>query len=115
MKAIDAGNFETKYYDGRLYRKFPSDIGFDHRERKLNQRHGEFDFEWELNGQKGFAGTLAQESESGGSVGGDSKAHIDAKIRILIALHQFGQDDAHDIVVGQPAEVERTLYPTTFR
>lgn len=102
MKAIDAGNNETKYYDGIILRKYPSDIGFDFRERNLDQKHGEFDFVWEYAGKKGFAGTLAEDSECSGSYGGDSKAHFDALLRILIALHQFSNDLAHEIIVGQP-------------
>lgn len=102
MKAIDAGNFETKFYDGVRLRKFPSDIGLDFRHRNLEQKHGEYDFVWEYAGKKGFAGTLAEESECGGSQGGDTKAHFDALLRILIALHQFSNESAHDIIVGQP-------------
>jgi plasmid segregation protein ParM len=102
ISAIDAGNSYTKFYDGTQLKKFPSDIGFDFRNRNLEQKHGEFDFVWEYAGKKGFAGTLAEESECGGSQGGDSKAHFDALLRILIAIHRFSSDSVHDIVVGQP-------------
>jgi plasmid segregation protein ParM len=102
LKAIDAGNNETKYYDGIKLRKFPSAIGLDYRARRLNQVHGDCDFEWEYAGRKGFAGTLAEESECAISQGGDSKAHLDAALRILISLHQFSNDTIHDIIVGQP-------------
>lgn len=100
--AIDAGNHETKVYDGSRLVRFPSVIGYDYRDRNLKQQHGQFDYEWEYNGQRGFAGTLAlHESECPESAKGDSKAHADAKLRILIALHQFG-DTENNIIVGQP-------------
>lgn len=103
IEAIDAGNSDTKFYDGVQLRKFPSDIGFDYRERNLKQTHGEYDFEWEYKGQRGFAGTLAQfESYGAESQKGDTKAHFDAQLRILLALHQFSHDMDHYIVVGQP-------------
>ncbi|WP_339193099.1 ParM/StbA family protein [Paenibacillus sp. FSL W8-1287] len=100
--AIDAGNYETKFYDGRQLRAFPSLIG-EYRDRNLKQQHGEFDFEWEYDGQRGFAGTLAlHESECADSQKGESKAHPDARLRVLLALHQFGDGVEHQIIVGQP-------------
>ncbi|NOV01319.1 ParM/StbA family protein [Paenibacillus planticolens] len=101
--AIDAGNYETKYFDGVQLKKFPSDIGFDWRERRLEQLHGDFDFEWEYQGKRGFAGTLAKyESQCAESMKGDSKAHFDALLRILLAIHQFRRDSDVSVVVGQP-------------
>ncbi|WEK53305.1 MAG: ParM/StbA family protein [Candidatus Cohnella colombiensis] len=101
--AIDAGNHETKFYDGKRFVQFPSILGYDWRERNLKQQQGEHDYEWEYKDQKGFAGTLAlYESECAESRKGDSKAHPDALLRILIALHQFTDGIEHKIVVGQP-------------
>jgi len=101
--AIDAGGHSTKIYDGQKIHRFSSAIGYDWRERNLKQQQGEYDFEWEYKGQRGFAGTLAlYESECAESRKGDSKAHPDALLRILIALHQFGEGIEHKIVVGQP-------------
>ncbi|MGG1638250.1 ParM/StbA family protein [Paenibacillus sp. NRS-1760] len=100
---IDAGGDSTKIYDGKFLQRFPSSIGYDWRERNLIQQQGEHDFEWEYRGQKGFAGTLALfESDCAESRKGDSKAHPDALLRILIALHQFTDGIEHKIVVGQP-------------
>ncbi|CDN44181.1 ParM/StbA family protein [Paenibacillus sp. P22] len=100
---IDAGGSAVKLYDGRQFRQFPSPIGYDWRERNLQQVHGEHDFEWEYGGQHGFAGTLAMyESELAESTKGDSKAHPDARLRVLIALHQYAPGSEHQIVVGQP-------------
>ncbi|RUT48581.1 ParM/StbA family protein [Paenibacillus anaericanus] len=101
--AIDAGGDSTKIYDGQKVNCFPSAIGYDWRERNLKQQQGEHDFEWEYRGQKGFAGTLAlSESECAESRKGDSKAHPDALLRILIALHQYTDGIEQKIVVGQP-------------
>ncbi|WP_338842067.1 hypothetical protein [Paenibacillus glucanolyticus] len=102
VSAIDAGNYMTKFYDGKRLRAFPSLIG-EYRDRNLLQQHGDFDFEWEYDGQRGFAGTLAlHESECAESQKGESKAHPDARLRVLLALHQFGEGIEHQIIVGQP-------------
>jgi plasmid segregation protein ParM len=101
--AIDAGNFNTKFYDGKDLIKFPSVISLDYRERNLQEKLREFDFEWEYNGMKGYAGTLAMdESKFGESRKGNSKAHFDAKLRVLLALHQYSTSIENNIVVGQP-------------
>lgn len=102
IAAIDAGNYKTMYYDGQEFKQFPSMIG-EYRERNIRQQHGQSDFEWEYEGQRGFAGTLAQfESECAESQKGETKAHPDARLRILLALHQFSKQTEHKIVVGQP-------------
>ena len=100
---IDAGGSATKLYDGRQFRQFPSAIGYDWRERNLKVQQGDHDYEWEYNGQRGFAGTLAQyESQMAESTKGDSKAHPDARLRVLLALHQYAEGTEHQIIVGQP-------------
>lgn len=101
--AIDAGGSTTKFYDGKDMTVFPSEIGYDWRERRIKSQYGQFDYEWEYDGMKGFAGTLAQyESDSSDSRKGDTKAHPDARLRVLLALHQFAEGIGHHIVVGQP-------------
>ncbi|MGO4371974.1 ParM/StbA family protein [Paenibacillus sp. MCAF20] len=103
--AIDAGGHTTKLFDGSTARVFPSAIGYDWRERNINHQQGEHDIEWQYRGQRGFAGTLAlHESECAESRKGDSKAHPDALLRILIALHQSDGIE-HKIVVGQPIKM----------
>lgn len=100
--AIDAGNHVTKFYDGNQCVQFPSVIG-EYRERNIRQKHGDYDFEWEYNGARGFAGTLAMyESECAESHKGETKAHPDAVLRILLALHQYSRHTEHKVVVGQP-------------
>ena len=96
---IDAGNHEVKVASETKF-KFLSDIG-EWRERKLKQNHGD-DMEFEYKGRKGFAGTLARyESEFNGNMMGDTKAHEDTLIRVLLALWKlWGR--TYQIVVGQP-------------
>ncbi|GKU79835.1 ParM/StbA family protein [Paenibacillus sp. L3-i20] len=104
IAAIDAGGKNTKFYDGKQLIMFPSAIGINELERNLKSEHAQFEYEWEYEGKKGFAGTLAEESEYAESRRDDSKAHFDAILRILIALHQFGEGISFNIVVGQPIE-----------
>jgi len=100
---IDAGGSAVKLYDGRQFKQFPSAIGYDWRELNIEQKHGDHDYDWEYKGERGFAGTLAlYESQMAESIKGDTKAHPDARLRVLIALHQFTDGIEHDIVVGQP-------------
>jgi plasmid segregation protein ParM len=83
---------------------FPSAIG-EYRDRNITDTHGADDIVFEYNGRKGFAGTLAElESEFSGSIMGDTKAHDDAKLRILIACHRMTQEfsPTFRLVVGQP-------------
>lgn len=106
ISAIDPGGCNTKYLDARLPKPvmFPSAIGINDLDRNLKST-GEFDFEWEFEGLTGFAGSLAlRESEYVESRKDDSKAHFDAKLRTLIALHQYGSGNDHQILVGQPIE-----------
>lgn len=98
---IDAGNNEVKVMGPLGVDSFSSAIG-EYQERNLTNTHGKDDMEWEYEGQRGVAGTLAIESDFGGSIMGDSKAHDDAKIRILLALHRYGNSSNYEIIVGQP-------------
>lgn len=100
---IDAGNNEVKVAGPMGLDRFSSSIG-EYRERNIKEVHGKDDIVFEYNGRKGFAGSLAlMESEFSGSLMGDSKAHEDAKLRILIALHRQCQtSNTFQIVVGQP-------------
>ncbi|MED5050678.1 ParM/StbA family protein [Anoxybacillus rupiensis] len=99
---IDAGNKRTKVVTAKGAFAFESSIG-EYRERKLVQRFGDDDMIFEYQGKRWFAGTLAQyESEFGGSRKGDTKAHEEAKYRILLAIHRYSNEIVNDIVVGQP-------------
>jgi plasmid segregation protein ParM len=99
---IDAGNVKVKVANKNGVFTFASDIG-EWRERRLSESFGADDMEFEYNGRKGFAGTLARyESEFGGTLKGDTKANEDAKLRVLLALHRYSDDVDNAIVVGQP-------------
>jgi plasmid segregation protein ParM len=101
----DGGNYDIKYATIAGVGKFISKLG-EYRDRSLITQHSADDLEYEYMGKRGFAGTLAEnESRLGRSMGGDSKAHEDAKIRILLALHRLSKqfdETVFDIVVGQP-------------
>jgi plasmid segregation protein ParM len=102
---IDAGNFNGKVVNEEIAEIYRSCLG-EWRERNLKSSFGSDDMEWEYQGEKGFAGTLAQyESEFPREMMGGTKAHEDAKLRVLLALHRYsGKDLEHDIVVGQPID-----------
>lgn len=101
---IDGGNFETKIIHDQGCDVFFSAIG-DWKERKAHEIHSNQDMEWEYDQIKGFAGPLATvESEYGGTVYGTTKNHLDAKIRILLAIHRNLKETEVGIVVGQPYE-----------
>lgn len=98
---IDAGNSEVKIAGPLGLSKFPSTIGA-YRERKLTNAPSKHDMIVEYKGRKVFAGTLAEESFLGGAIMGDSKAHEDALLRILIAMHKYSNSNFYEVVVGQP-------------
>lgn len=104
---IDAGNYFTKVCGEKGLISFHSAIG-ESREINLQQIHGEDDMVFDYEGEVGFAGSLALfESEFGGSILGETKAHRDTKLRSLIAIHRYStiyniNDTVFDIVLGQP-------------
>ena len=100
---IDAGNYYTKVASHNKVFKFPSNIG-EYREMNLEVNHGEYDMVVEYKNQRYFAGTLAKyESEFGSTMFGDSKAHLDGKLRVLIATYLTCNDNSRvQIVTGQP-------------
>lgn len=67
------------------------------------------DMEFELNGRRGYAGTLAsyEDQFSGGAMYGDTKAHADTLVRVLLAIYRYKERycpgfNRFLIVVGQP-------------
>lgn len=76
--------------------------------------------EFIIDGRKGYAGSIAlYEDEFGSaSIYGETKAHNDTKIRVLLAIHRYLERyhlnvSRFSIVVGQPIkghkESEKTL------
>lgn len=67
------------------------------------------DMEFEVNGRKGYAGTIAayEDQFGGGAMYGDSKAHEDTLIRVLLAIYRYTDkycpgERRVSIVTGQP-------------
>lgn len=99
---IDAGGSNVKVVTRFGVDQFVSDIG-EYRDRNLETKFGDDDMIFEYEGKKGFAGSLARfECELGESIKGDTKAHEDAKLRVLLAIHRYSDSEIHNIVVGQP-------------
>ncbi|WP_338652671.1 hypothetical protein V6B14_12745 [Sporosarcina psychrophila] len=78
-------------------------------ERDIEETFGDDDTEFEICGRKGFAGSIAEEEDEygGGSMFGDTKAHDDTKVRVLLAANRYikkycPQVNTLKIVVGQP-------------
>jgi plasmid segregation protein ParM len=98
---IDAGNSRVKVAGLAGAIDFDAAIG-EYRERNLVNTHGPDDMEVEYHGQRYFAGSLARyESEYGGTMMGDSKAHDEARLRVLLAIARYEVEEA-SIIVGQP-------------
>lgn len=105
---IDAGSNRVKVFGPFGADQFRSNI-CDWFNRDVAETFGEDDMEFEINGRKGFAGTIAlYEDEFGSaSIYGDSKAHEDTKIRVLLAVNRYLNKNCPNvsrlsIVVGQP-------------
>lgn len=105
---VDAGNYSAKVagvYGVDTYRTaicdwFP---------RNVAEKFGDDDMEFEIDGRRGYAGTVAvyEDQFGGGGRYGESKVHEDTKIRVLLAIHRYivkyAPDTTHvSIVVGQP-------------
>lgn len=78
-------------------------------ERDVVEEFGDDDTEFEIDGRKGFYGSIAEleDEYGGGAMFGDSKAHEDVKIRVLLAIDRYIKKNGINttrvkIVVGQP-------------
>lgn len=109
---VDAGNSEVKVFGEKGALKFSATLSEWH-EFRLKPSIKETDVEyneWEYEGEKGFAGKLAErEGLAKRNTRGTSKAHKDVVIRTLIALHRYGtflgsKDFSFKIAVGNPVE-----------
>lgn len=99
---LDPGAYETKLVTKEGAFKMLSCLG-EYRNLKIEKKFLEEDIVYEHEGKKGFACRLAiKESLFKRRMAGDTKAHEDALIRILIALHRFTNDTQFDLVVNQP-------------
>lgn len=105
---VDAGNHRGKVAGIHGLESFKTNI-CNWFERDVKEVFGNDDMEFEIDGRKGYAGTIAQyEDEFGdGATYGDTKAHEDTKIRILLAIYRYLERFKLDatricIVTGQP-------------
>ncbi len=105
---VDAGNYNAKTAGPHGLDTYRTAI-CDWFERDIAERYGDDDMEFEVNRRKGYAGSIAAvEDQFGGlSMFGDSKAHDDTLVRVLLAIYRYqtkydcgGQPVA--IVTGQP-------------
>lgn len=105
---VDAGNYMAKVVGTYGTDLFRTNI-CDWFEREVEETFGADDMEFTIGKRKGFAGTIAMfEDEFGnGSTYGDTKAHEDNKIRVLLAINRYLDKYCSDvgkiaIVTGQP-------------
>lgn len=105
---IDAGNHKGKVVGPFGVDEFKTNI-CDWFERDVEESFGPDDMEFEINGRKGYAGSIAQyEDDFGdGTMYGDSKAHEDTKVRVLLAINRYlnrycPHFENVAIVTGQP-------------
>lgn len=105
---IDAGNHMAKVAGPYGIDSYRTAI-CDWFERDVVEMHGSDDMEFEIDGRKGFAGSIAvyEDEFGGGGMFGDTKAHEDTKIRVLLAIYRYGKKYGIDIthvslVTGQP-------------
>ncbi|WP_438310742.1 ParM/StbA family protein [Sporosarcina sp. FA9] len=108
LLGVDAGNFMAKTagpYGVDSYRTAICDWF----QRDFVESFGSDDMEFEVDGKKGYAGSIAEHEDVFGGTGmyGDTKAHADTKIRVLLALYRYINRycpglDTVSIVTGQP-------------
>ena len=87
---IDAGNHYGKTAGAFGVDMYRTAI-CDYFARDIVERHGDDDMEFELNGRRGYAGTIAANEDQFGvtSLYGDTKAHEDTLIRVLLAIYRY--------------------------
>lgn len=105
---VDAGNYRAKVAGPYGVDNYRTAI-CDWFERNIEEDFGEDDMEFFFNGRKGFAGTLASYEDQFGGAGmyGETKAHDDTLIRVLLAVYRYTKKYCPDfrrfnLVVGQP-------------
>lgn len=108
LLGIDAGNYWAKTAGIYGVDKFRTSI-CDWFQRDFKERFGEDDMEFKIDCKKGFAGSIAEVEDVFGGIGmyGESKAHSDTKIRVLLALYRYIErfspgTQTVKIVIGQP-------------
>lgn len=104
---IDPGNYKGKTVGPFGVDSFKSNI-CDWFERNVEESFGNDDVEFHIGNRKGFAGSIAEhEDDYGSGMYGDSKAHEDTKIRVLLAIYRYLKRycphyEKIEVVTGQP-------------
>lgn len=118
---IDAGSYMVKVCGPFGVDKFRSNV-CDWFERDIEENFSEDDMEFEIGERKGFAGTIAMfEDEFGSaSIYGESKAHEDTKVRVLLAINRYLKKYCPNvgrvsIVVGQPIKGHKESEKTRIK
>lgn len=105
---LDAGNFNIKVCGMYGVSSYNSSIcpWFS---RDIEETFGKDDAEFEIDGARGFTGTIAEFEDvfNGESMYGLSKAHDDTKIRVLVSIYRYIKEHSLSVrtvslVVGQP-------------
>lgn len=105
---IDGGGYEVKVAGPFGAISFKSNLA-PYFKPKVDEEHGDDDMVFEIDNRKGFAGTIAKNDNRLGGKNrlGITKAHQDAKIRILLGIYRYLktydlEPSTISIVVGQP-------------
>jgi plasmid segregation protein ParM len=100
--AVDAGAYEVKGRTRDEVFKFRSTIG-PYRHLHLGNQMEAGDYIVEYGDEKLFVGNIAwRECHAIREPRDISKAHEETKIRVLVAVHQYGKTKGNCVVVGQP-------------
>lgn len=104
---VDPGNHKGKVVGPFGVDSYKSNI-CDWFERDVEESFGKDDMEFHIGSRKGYAGSIAEhEDDYGSGMYGDSKAHEDTKIRVLLAIYRYLKRycphyEKIAIVTGQP-------------
>lgn len=111
LLGVDAGNYACKVAGGYGVMTGRSSM-CEWFERDFDEDYGMGDdFEFVIHGRKGWMGTIAsyEDQFGGGSIYGDTKAHEDTQIRVLLSIYRYIRDKCPgasvvSLVTGQPVK-----------
>ena len=109
---VDSGSFKAKVVGEYGVDTFKTNV-CEWFVRDVEEKFGSDDMEFEVDGRKGFAGTIAEyedDFDGGGSMFGSTKNHSDNKIRVILAIFRYLEKYAPNtknvrIVTGQPIKM----------
>lgn len=100
----DGGNFFTKAASKDGVFCFSSAMDTNYDLNTVDQKYGVDDMLWEFDGSTGIAGTIAEYEGAfaNNRTFGGTKNHFMAKMRILLAIHQYANDTDINLIVASP-------------